>query len=390
MAEWNSTLLILDDEKDIVEAYVGFLSPKANAPARKSSRSAAAPASVGPAASVSQAPPYRILTAHTGEDALEIVKRELKAGTPIAGGFFDVKLEGGMDGIATLQEIWKLDPELHATIVTAYQDRNVDDMDQLFGERFKDQWDYLNKPFTQAEIIQKARQMCAAWNRRKQLILSERLAAIGQVSKSVGHEFGNLLQAILGKAELGMMDKDLEKTKERFEAIFQAANRAGLVVKNLQSITRQTPGKSPVMLRQVIQNTLTLVNHELMKGGIQIQDLTKACASISANAPELEQVFLNLIINARHAMPQGGNLEIGCKDEGEGVVGWVRDAGTGIAPDVLPRIFDYAFTTKGEKGSGLGLSISKEIVEKHGGRISVESEVGKGTCFTLFLPKQTA
>lgn len=386
MNPWNSSLLILDDEKDILEAYEGFLAPRAAGAGRRSSRTAA-PDGTSTAVSGGFAG-YKILKASSGEQAIELVKQHLASGQKLAGGFFDVKL-GGMDGIQTLQEIWKLDPQLHATVVTAYHDRSVDDMDQLFGENFKDQWDYLNKPFTQAEIVQKARQMCASWNRRQQLIHAERMAVIGQLSRSVGHEFGNILQAILGKAELGMMDTDPEKAKERFEAIFQAANRASMVVKNLQSVTKESQQRTMISLKKVIEDTLSLMNHELGKNSIRLNQQLQDCTPLLGTAAELEQVFLNLLMNAKHALSEGGVIEVGCQDRDGTIVAWVKDSGTGIPAAVLPRIFEYAFTTKEEKGSGLGLSISKEIVENHGGTLSVESEFGRGSCFTLSFQKKS-
>ncbi|MGZ3740466.1 MAG: sensor histidine kinase, partial [Bdellovibrionota bacterium] len=102
----------------------------------------------------------------------------------------------------------------------------------------------------------------------------------------------------------------------------------------------------------------------------------------------IEQVLMNLIINAMHAMPQGGTVSVGCRnEEGGNVVLWVKDTGSGIPPDVLPRIFDYAFTTKGEKGSGLGLAISKQIIDSHSGTITVKTELGSGTAFEIKLPR---
>jgi signal transduction histidine kinase len=85
-------------------------------------------------------------------------------------------------------------------------------------------------------------------------------------------------------------------------------------------------------------------------------------------------------------MVGGGKMEVGCADKEGAVFFWVKDTGSGIPPEVLPKIFDYAFTTKGEKGSGLGLSISKQLIENHGGKIAVQSEVGKGTVFTIRIP----
>jgi signal transduction histidine kinase len=387
----NKRILVADDERNIVQAYIDFLNPKVTAP-KRSSRSPSAGA-----ASPESPQEYEILTANNGVEALYLFKTEFEAGRRIAGGFFDVKMEGGIDGLQTIQEIWKIDPEMHCTVVTAYHDRSVDDIDQLFGSRFKDQWDYLNKPFTQAEIVQKARQMLAAWNHKQslkeaqeQLIRSERMAAIGQVARGIGHEFGNLLQTIIGRADLALLEKDPAKFREKLEAILRAGERAAVIVRNLQSFTKTQTTVGPVQLSQCIRNVLSLVNHELTKNSIEAVIVSESKTPILGNENEIEQVFLNLFINAIHAMPRVGRLEVGSADDGTSVRAWVKDTGTGISPDVLPHIFEYAFTTKGDQGSGLGLSISKEIVEKYNGTIDVQSLVGKGTAFMLRFPAQQA
>ena len=388
----NNRLLVMDDERDIVQAYIDFLD-LAPAPIRKSSRSAA----VAP----SEAHGYEIFKAYSGEEAIEIVTRQFKAGLPIAGGFFDVKMEGGIDGIQTILNIWAIDPKVHCTIVTAYQDRSVQDIDQLFGPNFKDQWDYLNKPFTSGEIIQKARQMLGAWNRthnlestldqlkaaQVQLVESERLSAIGQVARGVGHEFGNILQQIVGKADLGLHTADPEKLKTHLLAILQAGESAAIIVRNLQSFSKNTPMSDSVDTRQVMGSALTLINHNFIRRKILCEDKRQAVPLIRGVVSELGQVFVNLLINSMDAIPAtGGTIEVGCQEESGAIHAWVRDSGGGIKPEVLPKIFEYAFTTKGDKGSGLGLSISKQIIEKHGGHISVQSVLQKGTTFDIILP----
>ena len=382
---------MVDDERDIVQAYVDLLNPTRSSPIKQSSRRAApAPGEVVK----SETADYEILKAYSGEEALALVQAEYAAGRRVTGGFFDVKLEGNMDGLQLIRELWKLDPDLLCTVVTAYHDRSIDDIDQLFGSKFKDQWDYLNKPFTQAEIVQKSRQMVASWNRKEQLkqaqsqlIHSERLAAIGQVARSIGHEFGNILMAILGNADLALQSQDPEKVRERLQVIIQATDRASLIVRNLNSFSKATVTRSDVDPSHLIAATLSLVNHETKKNNVMVAQNIQPCSPIHASASEIEQVLLNLVINAVHALPGGGNIEMGCREDADQVLIWVKDSGTGIAPEVLPLIFDYAFTTKGEKGSGLGLAISSQIVQSHGGTLVVESALGSGSTFTMRVPK---
>lgn len=394
----NRTILIVDDEPETVKGYVDFLTPKNNVPVRKSSRQ---PFGTGPDKTPALEN-YRLLTASSGEEAIKTVESEMKQGRRVAAGFFDVKLEGGMDGLATIHAIKALDKDIHCVVVTAYHDRSVDEINQLFGEEFKDQWDYLNKPFTEGEIIQKARQMIAAWNRKievrilhAQLIRSERLAGIGQVARGVGHEFGNILLRIMGKTDLALMENDVGKIHDHLKVLMSAAERAGVIVRNLQSFSRAEPQLKVSPLSSPIEEALSLVNHELMKCSVQVTKNFTEIPPVRIDPATLGQVFLNLFVNAMHAMPKGGALKIvvdvGTAPSGKkSAYAKVIDSGTGITPETLPRVFEFAFTTKGDRGSGLGLAISKEIVEAHGGQITVTTEVGKGTEFTVWIPVTTA
>jgi signal transduction histidine kinase len=397
--EENRTLLIVDDEPETLKGYAEFLAPRV-APARKSSRSRSIDSSDGAAASPSTEK-YNLLLAKTGEEALALVQEEMKQGRRVAAGFFDVKLGAGMDGLATIAAIQALDKDLFCVVVTAYHDRTVDEINQLFGEEFKDQWDYLNKPFTQGEIVQKARQMVSSWNRRRQieimnqqLVRSERLAAVGQVARGVGHEFGNILLRIMGKTDLALMEKDVVKVHAHLQVVMTAAERAGAIVRNLQSFSKAEPNFQSASLQAPLDESLTLVNHELVKTSVKVEKKYSKLPPVRIDSGAISQVFLNLFINATHAMPKGGVLTITLEEaQGpaaggtkKGVAARVADTGTGIPSDVLPRIFDFAYTTKGDRGSGLGLSVSREIIEAHGGKILVKTELGKGTEFTVWLP----
>lgn len=392
--DYNRTLLIVDDEPETLKGYREFLAPRPESVSRKSSRLAFG---TGPEKSESLEE-FKILSAPSGEEALKIFEAEIKAGRRVAAGFFDVKLGSGMDGLALIHALKSLDRDLHCVVVTAYQDRSVEEINQLFGDDFKDQWDYLNKPFTQGEIIQKARQMVAAWNRKQQvealqqqLIRSERMAAIGQVARGIGHEFGNILLRIMGKADLALMEKAIEPIQEHLKVILKASERAGVVVRNLQSFSKNEPSFQHESLSKPFEDALTLLSHEMVKSSVKLdKQFDPALPKQRIDVGGMSQVALNLMINAIHAMPKGGTLTV-CTETGKdasgapAVIARVKDTGTGIPAEVLPRIFDYAFTTKGDKGSGLGLSISKDIVESNGGEITVQTEPGKGTEFRVVL-----
>lgn len=398
----NKTLLIVDDEPETLKGYVEFLTPREPLVARRSSRSkTGADASAPGVSAPSQGERYNLLLAKSGEEAVEIVKTALAAGRRVAAGFFDVKLEGGMDGLSTISAIKAMDKEIRCVVVTAYHDRSVEEINQLFGEEFKDHWDYLNKPFTQGEIVQKARQMVAAWNRKReldavhqQLVRSERLAAVGQVARGVGHEFGNILLRVIGKTDLALMEKDVTKIHDHLKVVMTAAERAGTIVRNLQSFSKSEPKFQSSAISAPLDEALSLVNHEFVKASIKCEKKYSSVPPIRIDAGGISQVFLNLFINATHAMPKGGHLTVTVEEAlgpepggtQKGVAARVADTGTGIPPEVLPRIFDFAYTTKGDRGSGLGLSVSREIIEAHGGKILVKTEVGKGTEFTVWLP----
>jgi signal transduction histidine kinase len=157
----------------------------------------------------------------------------------------------------------------------------------------------------------------------------------------------------------------------------------------------------PIDLNALLQEALELTEHQIAKGRIDIQtDLQPGLPSITGDVNQLEQALLNIIINAWHAMPQGGTLTLRTRwaPAGEplrragragapGVEAIIADTGIGISPEHLPRIFDPFFSTKGVgKGTGLGLAISRRIIEDHHGSIEVASEVGRGTTFTIWLP----
>ncbi len=398
--EWNRTILIVDDEPETLKGYRDFLSPSAEGAAqpRRSSRQGAASSGASPASSASEG--YHILEAPSGEAAIELVKKEMAEGRRVAAGFFDVKLEGGIDGLTTIQEIRKLDQDLRCVVVTAYHDRSVDEINTLFGDQFKDHWDYLNKPFTRGEIVQKARQMISAWNRgqelkllHEQLVKSERLAAIGQVARGVGHEFGNILLRIMGKADLASNESDIAKIKDHLKVILSASERASAIVRNLQSFSKTQPALSHEKINTPIEEALSLVGHEYIKHNVTVVKSLQEVPPARFDKGRIGQVVLNLLINAMHAIESKSgkgqvvvSTQAGDRSGKKGVQFSVKDTGTGIPDEVMPKIFEYAFTTKGDAGSGIGLAVSKEIVEAHGGQIEVKTVLGQGTEFVVWLP----
>ena len=239
-------------------------------------------------------------------------------------------------------------------------------------------------------------------NLQNQLIQSAKLAAVGELISGVTHEVNNPLAVVMGYAEMMLGDDELDKeTSKSIKVIYNESERARKVIQNMLSFARQhAPEKEPVIINDVINTTLDLAEFDLKKNGIKIvKDLDKKIPSILGESNQLEQVFLNLFINAQHAISdlnEKGTLTIKTKtikeengdDSSSGYVNViVSDDGPGIPQKIINNIFDPFFTTKPEgKGTGLGLSVSLGIIKDHSGIIDVVSNEGKGTSFNIKFP----
>lgn len=230
----------------------------------------------------------------------------------------------------------------------------------------------------------------------QQLIMSEKLAAIGEITASVAHEVNNPVAVMQGNLEVlrDLMGNKAEAAKTEFRLIDEQLYRIGEIVTRLLRFAKpqEYAGYSEQYdVAEIVTDTLPLVRHLFNKTTIAVERDHRASRLIQMNRTELQQILVNLLVNAIHAMPGGGRLTLRTfdRDEGDrpGVVIEVADTGAGIAPDVMRKIFDSFFTTKGREGTGLGLSISQMLVTQQGGRISVKSEPGKGTTFAVWLPE---
>jgi len=233
---------------------------------------------------------------------------------------------------------------------------------------------------------------------QRQLAKAQNLCALGELVSTTTHEFNNVLMTILNYAKLGMRHRDDATRDKAFEKILSAASRAARITNSVLGMARnRAAGQEPTDLKKLIEDTLLLLEREMNKYRIRVETSLKPVPQSAVNANQIQQVLLNLLINARQAMPGGGRLLIKLTHDAEDdmVDLVVRDYGCGIPPDKLPRIFDSFYTTKtgpddsGKGGTGLGLSMCRDIIEAHRGRIRVESSPGKGTAFTLKLPTVT-
>jgi len=230
----------------------------------------------------------------------------------------------------------------------------------------------------------------------KQLIVSEKLATIGEVTAGVAHEINNPIAVMQGNLDVirSLMGEKGNLARTEFNLLDEQIHRVSQIVTRLLQFAKPEEYAGYVerhAVDKVISDSLPLVRHLLNKARIAIVRDDRSVRLVLMNRTELQQVLVNLIVNAIHAMPDGGMLTLRTSDadlDGRpGIAIAVIDTGVGMAPDVMQRVFDPFFTTKRREGTGLGLSISQTLVTRQGGRISAESEPGKGTAFTVWLPE---
>jgi signal transduction histidine kinase len=230
---------------------------------------------------------------------------------------------------------------------------------------------------------------------KDQLAHAQRLTALGELVSTTTHEFNNVLMTIINYAKLGLRHKDAETRQKSFEKILAAGQRAARITNGILGFARNRSGAfEPTDMVKLVDDTLVLLERELNKYRIAVERQVAAVPSVSAVPNQIQQVLLNLLINARQAMPQGGRVIVRLSHDAENhlVELHVRDNGCGMSQETTRRIFEPFFTTKhgpdasGKGGTGLGLSACRDIVEAHHGRIRVQSTLGKGTAFTIMLP----
>ncbi|MBI3989648.1 MAG: hypothetical protein HY347_08520 [candidate division NC10 bacterium] len=227
---------------------------------------------------------------------------------------------------------------------------------------------------------------------QQHLVQSEKLAALGTLSAGLAHEINNPIGIISSRVEVMLLEAKerelLKEVQEDLKVIGKHAARVARIAHGLLSFAKQTAWEFKSLdLNQLVEEVLLLAEKQLSKEGITLEKrLMPGLAKVLGSPNHLEQVLLNLLINAREAMPQGGKLLVETRKARDGHVQLlVADTGVGIPEEARPRLFDPFFTTK-ERGTGLGLSISYGIIQGHGGAIEVESEVGKGSTFLVTLP----
>lgn len=352
-------------------------------------------------------PKARILTASNGRKGLELAF----AYDPDVI-LLDIVMPE-MDGFEVCRRL-KDDQYLHAIPVVFLTALRTDRKSRIRALEIGAE-SFLSKPFDEVEIVAQIRAMAKIKEANKrnqiekdhlealvkertlelqkshaQLLHSEKLAAVGSLSASIAHEFNNPLQGVTAVLKgLSQYTPLAEEEQKMVSLALQECRRMKDLVASLRDFYRPTSGKlEPIDLHAAFDGLLLITRKEFLTRRISIvKKYADNFPTVLGVADQLKQVFMNLLNNASHACESGGTINLATATTQDGVVVHIEDNGTGISQKNIDRIFEPFFTTKPElKGTGLGLSVSYGIIKKHGGRIEVKSEVGKGSVFSVFLP----
>ncbi|HMA62179.1 MAG TPA: PAS domain S-box protein, partial [bacterium] len=238
----------------------------------------------------------------------------------------------------------------------------------------------------------------------EQLLQSQKLESIGNLAAGVAHDFNNMLAVIKGRTQMALLgNRDDVEIEKDLKEVLDASERAADLTKQMLLFSRKKSMEfKPINLNTVISELLKMLKRLIGEDISVITDFDPDIWTIKADKVNMNQVIMNMAVNARDAMPEGGNLIIKTKNisidrkaahekkglkPGEYVQLQIEDTGSGMRPDIVDKIFDPFFTTKGRaKGTGMGLAVAYGIIKKHNGFVYVDSEVGRGSCFEIYLP----
>ncbi len=405
----NRRVLIVDDEKSVADSLQSVLVSVNEQGQPVKPRSSRQLQNTAPSETTAEIP-FDITVVNTPQEALQKIRQSLQEGKPYAMGFFDVMLNADIDGIELVKQTLALDSEIYAVFVTAYHDRSVHSIQNYLGVEQTDRWDYLNKPFSEGEIIQKARHLTSLWYLKRlkafqneqiqeiqrRLLQNERTATVAAIGRGVAHEFGNLLMQIVGNADLALIKNEPERMRQALETILTASETAGHVLSRFKNLAQGIEGNEqavPVKLQlidilQPINEALDLMNFQFRKKHINLIKTNFESILLEANKYSLVQVLMNVFINAVHVLPNGGEIEISAHKKSPEIISLqIHDNGPGIEQHLISKVREPLFTTKGEGGSGLGLAICSEIVEiEHQGKLILSNHPKGGLLVEILLP----
>jgi two-component system NtrC family sensor kinase len=373
MTEDGANLLLVDDERDFLESLARRLSLRN----------------------------FTVHTAESGTAALELLDRE-----PIDVAILDVRMPG-MDGVATLKELKRRHPEVEVLMLTGHAD-----LDGPLRGLQSGFYDYLTKPVDIERLISKiqsaldrAQGRAMAPGRtfsqkmKERMATADRLAVLGTLAASVVHELNNPLavindstgymQTVVAKADLPADTR--EKLEMALDKSATALDRARNISRRLLSFARGADSQAKLLdLREMVSEVIELTQKPAQNMKVEVKARAESGPfTVRLDPYKLRQVLLNLVVNAIQAQESGGMVEITVSgDENEAVIS-VRDFGPGIPPENMERIFEPFFTTKPEEiGTGLGLPVTRGIVEELRGRLEVECKEGEGALFKVVLPRE--
>jgi two-component system NtrC family sensor kinase len=426
----NRRILVVDDNVAIHDDFRKILC----APKQRAAVDALESALFGRHHSATSDVIFEIESAYQGREAVDRVVAANAAGTPYALAFVDMRMPPGWDGLETVEQLWRVDAELQIVICSAYSDHTWNELHARLGPT--DRMLILKKPFETIEVLQLAHALTAKWslarqvradvdaleaavearteelNRQirerdrveEQLRQAQKMEAIGQLAGGVAHDFNNILTAILTNAE-NVTEQLGEGHALAYDVgeIAEAAQRGARLTRQLLTFSRKQVTSRKTVSLNVVVTELDSMLSRLVGGQITTSHaLVAAIGLINADSGQLEQVLMNLVVNARDAMPDGGTIVIETQnvelDAGQGqdlavpAGSYVRlavsDTGCGMDAATRSKIFEPFFTTKElGKGTGLGLATVFGIVRQHEGAISVSSEVGRGSTFQIYFPR---
>ena len=362
---------------------------------------------------------FELAHAHQGTAAIELVRAAREVGKPFAAAYVDMRMPPGIDGLETIERIWAIDPDVQVVVCSAYSDYRWADIRARLGVR--DNLLVIKKPFEPIEIVQSAYALTAKWSlgreNRAQLAAlqvsiarAQKLEAIGRLAAGISHEINSPLQYVT--SSLSYLHELIDDVTNGIDvpdlfthAMPEALNNIALGVSKITEIagamrTLSHPGtgaRASTDLNTVLEGALTLTRptyNRVAEIAIELAPLPR----IACHASEIGQVFVNLIVNAAHAMesqrPKRGRLRVASRvrSEAREIEIAISDTGGGIPLDVQGRIFEPFFTTKEVgQGTGQGLAISRAvIVDHHAGSLTFETVPGAGTTFYVRLPLPTA
>ena len=405
----NRRILVVDDNRAIHSDYRKILCAK---PRESDWLDQAEKGFFGDTETTAEKPSFQLDSAYQGQEGLDLVAQAHAENRRYALAFIDVRMPPGMDGIETAARLWKLDPEVQVVICTAYSDYVWEEIVAKVGQ--SDRWVILRKPFDNVEVLQLASALTEKWrllqhsksrlnDLEARFLRAQRMESIGTLASGVAHDLNNILAPIVMGVAILRANHQSEEDKELLDLLEGNTQRGIAIIKQLLTFARGAQGERvPVVPKHLIHEILGIARETFPKSIRVTGQIDGDLRMVSGDPTQIHQVLMNLCVNARDVMPSGGELVLRARNveikapatttnpeakPGPYVLVEVSDSGWGIEPEVLPRIFDPFFTTKEPgKGTGLGLSTALGIVKSYGGFLQVESKVGHGTTFQVYLP----